>query len=175
MADVIRFVLGNFTLTLLVIGLVAAGISLLRKPRPWSKAEIAEALLSYFVLFSVGVSFLYNFVMHVFFGEMAAGFIGWANSPFQAEVGYASLGFALLGFLAFWRGHEMRLAAVLAIVPFLWGAAVGHIRDLVATGNTAPGNAGIMLYSDILLPVIGFGLLWLARDAESPSSPAASR
>ena len=29
----------------------------------------------------------YNFVMHVFFGDMAAKFIGWQNSPFQAEVG----------------------------------------------------------------------------------------
>jgi hypothetical protein len=29
----------------------------------------------------------------------------------------------------------------------------------------APGNAGIMLYSEIFLPVIGFALLWLKRKA----------
>ena len=118
------------------------------------------------MLFSVGVSFLYNFVMHVFFGETAARFIGWADSPFQAEVGYASLGFSLLGFLAFRGSRDLRLAAILGVSPFLWGAAVGHIRDLVATGNTAPGNAGVILYTDILVPLIGFALLWLARDAE---------
>ncbi len=166
MADVIRFVLGNFPLTFLVIGLIASGISLSRRPRPWPQAAIAEALLSYFVLFSVGVSFLYNFVMHVFFGETAARFIGWADSPFQAEVGYASLGFSLLGFLAFRGSRDLRLAAILGVSPFLWGAAVGHIRDLVATGNTAPGNAGVILYTDILIPLIGFALLWLARGAE---------
>ena len=46
---------------------------------------------------------------------------------------------------------------------FQWGAAVGHIHDIMTTGNVAPGNAGIMLYSDIFLPVIGFALLWLKR------------
>ena len=80
-----------------------------------------------------------------------------------------------MGFLAFMSGWRVRLAAILGPALFQWGATVGHVRDIISTGNTAPGNAGIMLYSDILLPVIGFGLLWLARDAESSSSPAASR
>ena len=161
MADIIAFFLGNFTLTFLLIGLIASAVSLLRKPRPWTREEVAEALLSYFLLFTVGFSYFYNFVFHVFFGEMTARLIGWADSPFQAEVGYASLGFSLIGFLAFRGGWEMRLAAVLGTAAFLWGAAVGHIRDIVATGNFAPGNAGIILYSDILFPVIGFALLWL--------------
>jgi hypothetical protein len=99
------------------------------------------------------VSFLYNFIFHVFFGEMAASFIGWADSPFQAEVGYASLGFAAVGFLAFRGNCCVRFAAILGPAMFQWGAAVGHIHDIVTTGNMAPGNAGIMLYSDILLPV----------------------
>ncbi len=163
MADFIRFLLSNFTLTLLVVGLIASAIALLRRPRPWAPGEIAEAFLSYFLLFSVGVSFFYNFVMHVFFGEMAARFIGWADSPFQAEVGYASLGFSLLGFLAFKGSRDMRLAAVLGPAAFLWGAAAGHIREIAATGNLAPGNAGVILYTDILIPLIGFALIWLER------------
>lgn len=61
------------------------------------KARV-EALFAYFLLFSIGFSYLYNFVMHTFFGELAAGFIGWQDSPFQAEVGFASLGFAVVGF-----------------------------------------------------------------------------
>ena len=73
---------------------------------------MVEALFSYFLLFSIGVSFFYNFVMHTFFGEMSAKFIGWENSPFQLEVGFASLGFAVVGFLAFRRSFDFRLAAV---------------------------------------------------------------
>ncbi|RIK98888.1 MAG: hypothetical protein DCC74_03650 [Proteobacteria bacterium] len=161
METVIRFALSNFTLTFVIIGLIASLIALINAPKPLTAPVVVEALLSYFMLFSIGVSFFYNFVMHSFFGEMAASFIGWADSPFQAEVGYASLGFALIGFLAFRGSFDMRLAAVVGIAAFLWGAAGGHIREIIHEGNLAPGNAGVILYTDILLPVAGFVLLWL--------------
>ena len=106
MADLIAFILSNFTLTFFVIGLVAAAIALPRQPRPRPAAGVVEAVLAWFLFFSIGVSFLYNFVFHVFFGDLAAAFIGWENSPFQAEVGYASLGFAAVGFLAFRGGRR---------------------------------------------------------------------
>jgi hypothetical protein len=160
MAAIIGFILSNFTLTFFVLGLVAAAIALLRAPNPSTSAEIAEALLAYFLLFSVGFSFLYNFVMHVFFGEMAARFIGWEDSPFQAEVGFASLGFAAIGLLAFKGSRDMRIAAVLGPAFFLWGAAGGHVYQMVTQHNFAPGNAGIIFWTDVLLPFAGFALLW---------------
>lgn len=173
MADLIAFVMGNFTLTFLVLGAVAGLIAAWRRPEGPTRANVAEALLAYFILFTIAVAYFYNFVFHVFFGELAAGFIGWANSPFQAEVGYASLGFAAVGLLAFKGSCSVRLAAILGPALFQWGAAAEHIRDLLATGNTAPGNAGIMLYSDILLPVIGFALLWLRyRHKPADGAPA---
>jgi hypothetical protein len=161
MEGVIRFVLENFTLALLVLGLVASAVSLLRLPRPWSPTMIIEAIFSYFILFSIALSYLYNFVAHVFFSEVAARFIGWADSPFQREVGFASLGFSVVGFLAFRGSFDMRMAAVVGTGCFLLGAAGGHILEILRTGNLAPGNAGIILYTDILLPLIGFALLWL--------------
>ena len=55
----------------------------------------------------------------------------------------------------------------------MWGAAVGHIYQIVAAGNFAPGNAGIMLYWDILMPILGGLLLWWryrgGRDATAVS------
>jgi hypothetical protein len=169
MADLIAFVLGNFTLTFLVIGLIASGIALLRAAKPLTAPVVVEALLAYFLLFSIGVSFFYNFVFHTFFGELAAGFIGWEDSPFQAEVGFASLGFAVVGFLAFRRSFDLRLAAVVGPALFLWGAAGGHVYQMITAGNFAPGNAGIIFYTDILIPLVGFALLWLqhryAREA----------
>ena len=159
----IAFVLSNFTLTFLVLGLLAAGVSLARRPRPWPRGQAADSLLSGFLFFSIGASFLYNFVMHVFFGEMAARFIGWADSPFQAEVGYASLGFSAIGFLAFRGGPELRFAAVLGPALFLWGAAAGHAANMARTGNFAPGNAGVIFWTDILLPVFGLILVVAAR------------
>ena len=167
MAEAIGFVLANFTLTFLVLGFVAALIAISLDPGGFTRANVAEELLAYFILFSVAISFFYNFVFHVFFGKLAASFIGWADSPFQAEVGYASLGFAVVGFMAFKGNCCVRFASILGPAMFQWGAAVGHIHEIMKTGNMAPGNAGIMLYSDIFLPVIGFGLLWLKRRAGS--------
>lgn len=161
MQQTIVFLLSNFTLTFFVSGLIAALVSLLGHPRPWSQSRVTEALLSWFLFFSLGVSFFYNFVMHVFFSEMAAAFIGWQTSPFQKEVGFASLGFSLVGFLAFRGDAGLRLAAILAPACFLWGAAVGHAIQMVEAHNYSPGNAGVIFYSDILLPLFGFLLLWM--------------
>ena len=101
-----------------------------------------------------------------FFGEMTAGFIGWKNSPFQEEVGFASLGYAVVGFLAFRRSFDLRLAAVTGPSLFLFCAGAGHVYQIITTHNFAPGNSGVILYMDFLLPVIGFVLLWLQHRCE---------
>jgi hypothetical protein len=160
MADLIRFALGNFTLTFFVVGLAASGISLARAERPLAAPVVVEALLSWFMLFSIGAAYFYNFVFHVFFGELAASYIGWADSPFQIEVGFASLGMSLLGFLGFRGGFEMRLAAIVNCAAFLWGAAGGHVYQMATKGNYAPGNAGVIFWTDILMPVVALALLY---------------
>lgn len=170
MRSVIKFALSNFTLTFLVIGFIASGIALLRAPRPVTRSVVIEALISRLVLFSIGFSFLYNFVVHTFFGDMAAHFIGWQNSPFQLEVGFASLGYAVVGFLAVHRSFPLRLAAIVGPSIFLLGAAGGHLYQMTAHHNFSPGNAGIVFYSDIVLPVIGFILLWLHYQCEPARS-----
>jgi hypothetical protein len=167
MAELIRLALSNFTLTFFIAGVVVALIAVAVKPVGFTRARLAEELLAYFILFTIAIAYFYNFVFHVFFGELAASFIGWADSPFQAEVGYASLGFAAIGLLAFKGNCMVRFASILGPAMFQWGAAVGHIHDIMTTGNMAPGNAGIMLYSDILLPLIGFALLWFKRSADA--------
>jgi hypothetical protein len=173
MAVLVRFVLGNFTLTFLVVGLIASGVALMRAQKPLTTPVVVEALFAYFLLFSIGFSFLYNFVLHTFFGEMTARFIGWEDSPFQAELGFASLGFAVVGFLAFRGSFDLRLAAVVGPALFLLGAAGGHLYQLITAGNFAPGNAGVIFYTDILIPIIGFMLLWLQHRYERGFAAAA--
>jgi hypothetical protein len=43
----------------------------------------------------------------------------------------------------------------------MFGAAAGHVYQMITAHNFAPGNAGIIFWSDILLPLFGFVLLWL--------------
>jgi Family of unknown function (DUF6790) len=160
-ADIITFVLSNFTLEFLVLGFVFSIVAIMRAPRPVGADVIVEKFISWHVFFAIGATYLYNFVIHVFFGKMAAGFIGWADSPFQFEVGTASLGFALVGFVAAFASFDLRLAAILGPSMFSLGAAVGHVRQMVVAHDFAPGNAGVIFWTDIAIPVIGFILLAL--------------
>lgn len=157
MQQAITFLLSNFSLTVLGLAAIATAVSVARRGRE----HLWEAAIAYYCLFAIGLAFLYNFVMHVFFGEQTAAFIGWSQSPFQAEVGWASLGFAAVGFLAFARGFEMRLAAVVGPAIFALGAAAGHVYQMVTAHNFAPGNAGVIFWTDILGPLLGALLLWL--------------
>ena len=161
---------GNYFFTLLLIGLVAAWISLLRQPRPLKSNTVAEALLSYYMLFPIGISNLINFVFHVFLGDTAAKFIGWENSPFQAEVGFASLGVGIAGVLAYKAGLPFRVATFIPPAAFSLGAAGGHIYQMIAAHNFSPGNVGLVLPSDILIPVIGFVFLWLSYKHPKPGA-----
>ena len=161
MEQIITFLLSNFTLTFLGLAAIATAVSVLRTPADERSRHLREAAIAFYCLFAIGFSFLYNFVMHVFFGDMAAAFIGWENSPFQAEVGWASLGFAAVGFLAWRGGFELRLAAVVGPACFLLGAAAGHVYQMVTAHNFAPGNAGVIFWTDILVPLLGGLLLWM--------------
>lgn len=162
MASAIGFVLGNFTLTFLVIGFVVSAVAIARMPSPRTATEVYDAFLRWFIFFSIGASNVYNFVMHVFFHEFTARIIGWADSPFQIEVGLASLGFAVVGFIAFRGDWQVRLASIVGPSIFLVGAGIGHIYQIVTAHNMAPGNAGVILYTDFIVPALGFLLLWLA-------------
>jgi hypothetical protein len=161
---VIIFVVANYTLTFLVVGLIVSGIAIGLAPRPVGRAVIVEKLLTWYVFFNIGIMYLVNFIFHAFFGPMAAAFIGWSDSPFQFEVGTASLGFSIGGFIAAFGSFDRRLVAIIGPSIFTLGATVGHIRQMVSAENFAPGNAGPILYTDVLIPLFGFALLWLARE-----------
>ena len=175
MSEIITFLLSNFTLTFFVIGLIFSAVTLARKPQPVTAPVVIEALFKWFLFFSIGVSYVYNGVFHVIFHEMAAGFIGWADSPFQIELGFASFGMGLIGLIASWRSFDLRLAAILGPACFLWGAAGVHIVSMISEQNFAPGNAGIIFWSDIVVPVIGFVFLWLQYRYEREDRSVAER
>lgn len=166
--NLIYLALSNFPLTFTLLGLGIAGLQILKTPAPRPPGSTAEAVLRWFLFFAVGVSFSYNFVCHVFFGDMAARFIGWAQSPFQAEVGWASLGYSVIGFMAFRPNRGLRVGIVAALACFCWGAAIGHVYQMVTAHNFAPGNAGVMFWCDIFLPVFGIFLLWKTREKPLP-------
>lgn len=176
MASFIQMALDHFPITLLLLGLVAATVSLLSTRRQRNTERVAATLLRWFLVFSVGVSFLTSFVMHSFFGAAVAHAIGWAPSPFQFEVGTASLGFALVAFLAAFGNLGLRLAALVGPAAFLWGAAAAHWIQSQPLQARLPGELGSMLDASLYVPLIGFVLLaWQAKAQSRRSVFARSR
>ena len=160
MKNLITFLVENFAITLLVLGLLCSFVDLSLKQKPLHKHQIIESFFAYFLLFGIGLTFLCNFVFHVFFAELSASAIGWENSPFQYEVGYASLGFAIAGIIAFKQNLSFRAATIIGPLFFLWGAAGGHVYQMITADNFAPGNAGSIFWWDIFMPIIAFVLLY---------------
>ncbi len=165
----IALVLSSYSLTFLAIGLLFSLVAIVRTPKPVGPSMIVEKLLAWHVFWAIGVGYFYNFVMHGFFVKMSAAFIGWADSPFQLEVATASLGFAAVGFLAAFRSFDLRLAAIIGPGLFMLGAAAGHVYQMITEHNFAPGNAGVIFYMDLVIPLFGFTLLSLKRGYATPT------
>ena len=141
-----------------VVLLAGAGYAFHPAPRP--RHLLAHLLLRYVNLIPVGLMGLWGAVGHLMFPARTAAAIGWAPSPFQTEVGYANLGLGIAGVLAAVlpdRGFRAGVAVVVA--GFLGGAAANHVVEIVRDGNLAVGNAGPILYTDVLTPLLLFILL----------------
>lgn len=151
--------------------LIFAGTAILLGPKPITRAFIIDRLLRYFFLIPLGLMGLWGFVGHVFFPAESAAAIGWAPSPFQYEVGVANLGIGLGSLYAAFARFQARVAMAIVALCFLGGAGIGHIRDISEAGNFAPGNAGPILITDFLTPLIVVLLLVLAWLKPQPKSP----
>ncbi len=101
---------------------------------------------------------------HLFAADDVARSIGWpVGSPFQREVGFGDLAWGVLGLLSVRASGPFRLAFALGSAIFLWGAAGGHIYEIVANDNVARNNSGLLLALDIGWPLLNLVLLTLLR------------
>jgi hypothetical protein len=158
-AEVIGFSLRNLPVFLFVL---AFALALLRRRR----TPLHRRLLSWLLLLPIGVTGLWAGIFHLFFPAISASYIGWQVSPFQFEVGMADVSIGATACIAFWCDLGFQSAAVCVASIFLLGDAVGHVRQMLATGNFAPGNAGVPFYMDIICPVLAIALVMLARRSQ---------
>ena len=141
--------------------LASAGVHLVRTPSAERTRErVVEVLLLYLLCIQWGFGAILTAVPHIITPDTVAEYIGWApGSPFQVELGFASLGLGVLGVLCIWLRGTFWLAPAIGRSIFLYGAAYVHLRDITAHGNLSPGNAGVPLVFDLLIPTIVLGLL----------------
>lgn len=125
-----------------------------------NKNKIIEIWLLSLLVIMVGLGSIWAFLGHTFEAAQIAAYIGWpSGSPFQFEVGCTNLAFGVLGILCWKFRDNFWTATIIGLATFYWGAAYGHIMDIINNGNYAPGNAGAPLYLDILIPIILIVLL----------------
>jgi hypothetical protein len=146
-----------------IAALAGAAIAIASGPRPVARAFVLDRLLRYVFVFPVGFMGFWAALGHIAFPARVAQAIGWQTSPFQFEVGVANLGIAFAGLYAAFRSFEARLATNLVLACFLIGAGIGHIRDIIGAAKFAPGNAGPILFTDLLTPTAIFLLPWFSR------------
>ncbi len=161
----ITYILSHIPLIMWILALVIGIIIVAVRGKRATRLQNINSFLAYLFLLAVGISGIWGFVVHCFFGQMSAQFIGWQPSPFQFEVGIANLAMGALGIFAFRASQGFRAATTLMTTVFLWGAAAGHIYQMVIARNFAPGNAGAIFYTDILIPLTLIILMLLHRSA----------
>ncbi len=159
-----------FPIVLFALAVLCAFIHLCFSKRPRNFLYVSETLLTYVVLFNIGIQGILSAYAHAFMADEIARLIGWqTGSPFQSEIAATNLAFGVLGVLSAWIGGRFLIATVLGSCIFIFGAAYVHILQL-RLGDTAPYNSGIFLWvGDIALPLfvliltgICFRNLWVA-------------
>ncbi|WP_440708964.1 DUF6790 family protein [Herbiconiux sp. YIM B11900] len=156
-STVLTAVIGNYLISCFVLGLIVAAVKVLRWKGHRSAAVVSGFFVNEFIFYALGVAFTVNFVMHSVFGDYVAKTIGWAQSPFQLELAFSSLGFALVCFLVYSRKAQFRakVGVIVAAVIFGFGAAGGHIYQTVVNADYAVNNTGLLLIGDIVINVVG--------------------
>lgn len=125
-------------------------------------APAVEAFLLSFLVVTVGLQGIWGFLGHYFKAEMVADLIGWpTGNPFQTEIAFANLAFGVLGLLCIPFRGGFWVATAIGISIFLLGAASVHVREIREQGNLNPDNAGGILVTDVLTPVVLLALLAL--------------
>jgi len=145
----------------LAVTIVSAIVHLLvSKSIPRTKKRVVEVFLLYFLGNQWGFVAVLSSLNHIVAPDNLAIAIGWqTGSPFQIELGFASLGLALLGVLSIWLRGLFWIAPVVGKSVFLWGAAYVHILDLIENSPLNPGRLPV-LFTDIVVPVIVISLLF---------------
>ncbi len=147
-----------------VILLIGATIHVFldRKANRRTARRVIELYLIW-ILAGGGVFAIYGGIAHISgMSDFIARNIGYRQSMFQWEVGWADLAFGVLGIGAIWKRDSWLTAAVVAIAVGYGGDAIGHIMQYVAHNNLAPDNVWA-IPSDILQPIVLVVLLILYR------------
>jgi hypothetical protein len=147
---------------LFILTVAGAFIHLFTQKGRLGKQRVIEVFLLYFIVLYCGIGQLVPGLLHIALPDLMAAYTGWpAGNPFQVQLGFAHITFAVLGILSMRIRGNFWVATVLGCAIFMAGNAAVHIGDLLLRRNLMPLNAGFGVAGDLVVPFILLSLLLL--------------
>jgi len=145
---------------LATVAVLLAVVHIALSEPPRTRARVVEALLLYFFVIPIGMGGFMGFLGHIARARAVAASIGWpAGNPFQSEVAMANLAFGILGILCVRNRGSFWTATAIGWSIFFFGDGCIHLHQIWTGQRFAPGNAGGILYFDLVMPLLITGLL----------------
>jgi hypothetical protein len=148
------FEISGFNLYMqLAVTIISISVHLFNTRNTNRKESVIEIVTIYTIGLSGWFSIMSGLMGHIIYADQVATSIGWpVNSGFQMELGFASIGIGLIGFLGFWN-KAYWLPFIIMKLIFGWGAGYTHILHMLQHNNFSPSNTGIVVYWDFIWPV----------------------
>jgi hypothetical protein len=155
-------------LSIYVLSLAAFLIHLYLDKAPRTKERVLELFLLYQIVFSLGLTSLMAFYGLTFMKEYVAKISGWASCTFEQLLANVNLAFGILGILCIWYRGYFWMATILGFSIWILSDGITHLLDMWMNHNYTPGNIGVPLWTDIIVPIILLILLvFYMRDQAS--------
>jgi hypothetical protein len=140
-----------------IIALGGATIHNLRH-KDASRARKLEIYLIWWIVVAIGIGNIIGGLFHVFDGKEIAEEIGFTRGDggFQFENAMADIAIGVIAVMCAWFRGNFILAVLVAITISWWGDGYGHIYQAIEYDNHDPDNTGVVLYSDWILPAVGW-------------------
>ena len=153
----------------IVVTIISISVHLLNTRNKERKESVIEIISIYTIGLAGWFGIISGLFGHIVYADQVAAGIGWPlNSGFQMELGFASIGIGIVGFLSFWN-RAYWLPFIIMKTIFMWGAGYTHILHMIQHNNFSPSNTGIIVYWDFLLPILLI-ILYLLYQREQKAS-----
>jgi len=138
----------------IVVTIISISVHLFNTRNTERKETVIEIISIYTFGLAGWFGIMSGLFGHIIYADQVAAGIGWpVNSGFQMELGFASIGIGIVGFLSFWN-KSYWLPFIIMKTIFMWGAGYTHILHMIQHNNFSPSNTGIILYWDFLFPIL---------------------
>lgn len=133
--------------------------------KAWSgKKSYLDYLITHFVFFNVALQGIMAGLTQIYNPHLVAKYLNWPFSPFIYELGFANLAIGIGALFALLLKNLTAVWTAAAIYGlFLFFAFINHILQLYFEGNFSAGNAGAVVFTDLLTPVTLALLFYLSR------------